>query len=55
MMTPLRIKIPQLNGSMKRGCPTVKGSTQDYVGSPKFRTTGMKEGKKAAGQRVRER
>lgn len=50
-MRPIRIKIPKLNESMKRGCSTINGSIKEHVDSPKFRATGMKTDKRTAGQR----
>lgn len=49
-MTPITIKIPKLNESMKRGCPTINGSIKEHVDSPNFRATGMKTDKRAAEQ-----
>lgn len=50
-MTLIRIKIPKLNDSKKRGCSTINGSIKEHADSPKFRATEIKTHKTAAGQR----
>lgn len=50
-MTPIRIKPPQLSESMKRWCSTINRSITEHDDSPKFRASGMKTDKRAAGQR----
>lgn len=44
-ITLIRIEIPKLNKSMKRGCFTINGSIEEHVDSPKFRATGTKTDK----------